>query len=358
MYTLFTSSSRIYFCRSLAYDSALRERLRARLGSMAGVKSVVGTRQAPAQVDIEVYGSVAAAAGRASSRSRYSQLAVALGFVACVALLLAGARQPAAGTHPQALAESWGSWLEGVLDTPLGLGDAAHKQKVSQVLKASVVPLTNLAAQKGKKLNIVKGSSLKTWVATGVENYARACGPARDQPCSAGQSTTAFGGVAEKAVDNGNQTSYSEGSCTHTDTQNNPWWKVNIARQISVTGVRIVGRDDGVANRLQGFNVYVGNHNYEPDANAVCAQNQDAPAAPDYAVDVTCSTPLKGQYVYVTVPGENKILTLCEVQVHGNELPPDQGGFDPWGVSNQGVFQPSKPNLHLKPATRDLRPDT
>ena len=72
------------------------------------------------------------------------------------------------------------------------------------------------------------------------------------------------------------QTSWSGDSCTHTDTQNNPWWKVNFGRQVKVTGLRVYGRSDCCADRLQGFEVWVGNHNYEPDANAACALDQAA----------------------------------------------------------------------------------
>ena len=29
----------------------------------------------------------------------------------------------------------------------------------------------------------------------------------------------------------------------------------------------------------------------------------------------TCSPPLLGRYVFVTIPGDNKILTMCELEV-------------------------------------------
>ncbi len=107
-------------------------------------------------------------------------------------------------------------------------------------------------------------------------------------------------------------------------------------------GVRVYGRSDCCEDRLAGFNVYVGNHNYEPDTNAACAVNQAAPEGPNFYVDVECTSPLTGTYLFIQVPGADKILTLCEVQVRGEELPPDQGGYDPWGISNQGNPRPDQ----------------
>lgn len=242
--------------------------------------------------------------------------------------------------RPQMLGQSWEGWLEGIAGD-LGISGSTHAGRESTT-KTAVVPSStmNLAMRVRKHIKLAQGSKL--WVASGIENFARACGPSRDQPCSTGQSSTAAGGVAKRAVDNGNQTSYDGESCTHTDQQTNPWWKVNFGRQIKVTGVRIYGRSDCCEDRLQGFEVWVGNHNYEPDANAACAVSQPAPTEPDYYVDVQCGSALKGTYLFVRVPGEDKILTLCEVQVRGEEVSPDEGGYDPWGISNQANPRPDQ----------------
>jgi hypothetical protein len=243
------------------------------------------------------------------------------------------------------LVEGWEGWLQ-EFAAPFGFGGAeaaaGTHARLGQ-LKASVVPTgtMNLAAQSSKPA-MVRGSGLATWVATGVENFARACGKDRDQPCSTDESTVGDG-AAKWAVENGNQTSYVGDSCTATRSQAGPWWKVNFGRQIRVTGVRIFGPTD--KNLLDVFNVYVGNHNGEPDKNAACAVNQPAPAGPNYDMTVSCTSPLKGTYLYIQVPStapEDKVLSLCEVQVRGEELPPDEGGYDPWGISNQGDPRPDQ----------------
>ena len=42
------------------------------------------------------------------------------------------------------------------------------------------------------------------------------------------QSSTAYGGVARRAVDGNAAQSYSSGSCTYTDTESDPWWRVDL----------------------------------------------------------------------------------------------------------------------------------
>ena len=97
------------------------------------------------------------------------------------------------------LSERWAGWLQRELEAPFD-GPVPTKMQASMVPTGAM----NLAAMK-KPLAVAQGSQLKAWVATGVENFARACGKDRDEPCPTGQSSTANGGVAKRAVENGNQ---------------------------------------------------------------------------------------------------------------------------------------------------------
>jgi hypothetical protein len=63
--------------------------------------------------------------------------------------------------------------------------------------------------------------------------------------------------------------------------------------------------------------VYVGNSD-EPTANAVCAANQPANSAANPLVEVTCTPPVAGSYLYIYLPRQG-ILTLCEVEVIGRD---------------------------------------
>lgn len=123
--------------------------------------------------------------------------------------------------------------------------------------------------------------------------------------------------------------------CTKTNSQKNPWWRVDFQRQVKVTGLRVYGRSVRIAD-LAGFQVRVGNEDY-PGPNAACAVNQAAPQGPNFYSDITCTKPVMGQYLYIDLMGDSKTLSLCEVQVWGEEVPTTQGGYDAWalGASNE-----------------------
>ena len=72
------------------------------------------------------------------------------------------------------------------------------------------------------------------------------------QPTS--ESST-FSGSASNAVD-GNRNSYIS-KCTHTNADNNPWWRVDLGRVEPVAEVNIVNRVR-FAVRLDGAEIRVG----------------------------------------------------------------------------------------------------
>ena len=46
--------------------------------------------------------------------------------------------------------------------------------------------------------------------------------------------------------------------CTHTNTDNKPWWRVDLGRVEPVAEVNIVNRYGGEASRLNGAEIRVG----------------------------------------------------------------------------------------------------
>ena len=65
--------------------------------------------------------------------------------------------------------------------------------------------------------------------------------------------------------------------------------------------------------RLAGFEVWVGNNATAPVSNALCGGSTTNPGA---SITVQCdSGATSGQFVFVTIPGDSKVLTLCEVEV-------------------------------------------
>jgi hypothetical protein len=70
------------------------------------------------------------------------------------------------------------------------------------------------------------------------------------------QSSTDFGGPAERAVDGNTDGAHDQGSVTHTATESNPWWEVELRASAEVREVRVWNRTDGeLEQRLDGARV-------------------------------------------------------------------------------------------------------
>ncbi len=73
------------------------------------------------------------------------------------------------------------------------------------------------------------------------------------------QSSTASNGAASRAIDGNTSGLYSDNSSTHTNEGSlNPWWEVDLGREVSVEKIVVWNRTDGaLGNRLNGFTVRV-----------------------------------------------------------------------------------------------------
>ena len=67
------------------------------------------------------------------------------------------------------------------------------------------------------------------------------------------QSSMASGGVPQRAIDGKKNSDYGKGGQTHTSEQNNPWWELNLGKEVKIDKIQIWNRADGLAYRLQGF---------------------------------------------------------------------------------------------------------
>ncbi|XP_038074120.1 pentraxin fusion protein-like [Patiria miniata] len=122
--------------------------------------------------------------------------------------------------------------------------------------------------------------------------------------------------AAGKAVDGSSSTIlYPDGHCSHTNEEQNPWWRVDLGAEQCVTKVTILNRGDCCSERLQNAIVRAGS-----DKNVVANQACGAPITADQAqplggtIAVECSLPLRARYVSVDIPG-TAVLQLCEVYV-------------------------------------------
>jgi len=130
------------------------------------------------------------------------------------------------------------------------------------------------------------------------------------------QSSTGYGGSSSRAVDGNGDTSWGGSSCTHTNSESNPWWRVDLGEEMEVDAVSVTNRGDCCGDRLSNFEVQVGDTDAW-DANTKCGGQQYS-VAQGQTLDVGCSS-AAGRYVFVGIPGGSKTLTLCEVAVSGRD---------------------------------------
>jgi hypothetical protein len=89
-----------------------------------------------------------------------------------------------------------------------------------------------------------------------VEVFSAGANVAAD--ASAKQSSVAFDGEARRAVDgNTDGEYYRSNSVTHTNTEADPWWEIDLGRDVPVDRVQIWNRADGLSDRLAGAIVRV-----------------------------------------------------------------------------------------------------
>ena len=125
----------------------------------------------------------------------------------------------------------------------------------------------------------------------------------------ASQSSTAYGGDANRALDGNTNSSYSQNSITHTNFENKAWWQVDLGRSEQVGFVRLFNRGDGeVAKRLSNFDVIL----YNDKGQEVSRQyiNQ----LTSNHLDVQFNGQL-GRFVRIQLRHEHQALSLAEVEV-------------------------------------------
>ncbi|XP_074811155.1 uncharacterized protein LOC141988904 [Natator depressus] len=117
------------------------------------------------------------------------------------------------------------------------------------------------------------------------------------------------------AIDGSPSSDYLRGKCSHTDLEINPWWTLDLQARVQVFRVKITNRGDCCEERINGAEIRIGSSpERSGTTNPRCAQIDSM--GPGETRSFDCEG-MQGQYVTVTIPGTEKYLTLCEVQVFG-----------------------------------------
>ncbi|XP_066264852.1 uncharacterized protein [Branchiostoma lanceolatum] len=162
------------------------------------------------------------------------------------------------------------------------------------------------------------------------------------------QSSLWDAGYSSNAVDGDRSTNWYGASCTHTAASlrdnvwdvgtTNPWWYVDLGSSHPIGKVVIVNRraqKNSVTARITPFELHVGNSK-DVGANPKCGRSHVFPAEED-EMAVRCGG-IHGRYVGIRLPGENRILTLCEVEVYAEPFPSDDEDDDVGsGVPDESV---------------------
>ncbi|KAJ8007596.1 hypothetical protein DPEC_G00095670, partial [Dallia pectoralis] len=127
---------------------------------------------------------------------------------------------------------------------------------------------------------------------------------------------------ASVAIDGDRTSDLLSGSCTHTEKDTNPWWRVDLREVYRVSTVSLTRRQDCCPERLDGAEIRIGN-SLENNGlnNPRCAVISRIPVGETN--NFQCKE-MEGRYVVVVIPGRAEWLTLCEVEVYGS--PAGTGG--------------------------------
>lgn len=103
------------------------------------------------------------------------------------------------------------------------------------------------------------------------------------------QSSTAFDGSADRAIDGNTDPAFSNGGQTHTvQTSKSPWWEVNLRDDFEVESVRVFNRTEGdLGKRLNNFTLQVLDKNRE----VLYEKKQIAAPAPNSTFEVATISP-------------------------------------------------------------------
>ncbi|KAL9950901.1 hypothetical protein ACROYT_G043472 [Oculina patagonica] len=130
------------------------------------------------------------------------------------------------------------------------------------------------------------------------------------------QSSTKWDGQSSRGVDGISLTNYAEGSCTHTQLEDEPWWRVDLGQVEPISEVYIVNRGDGSwGYRLSDFEIRVGTIVSSGGVtNPKCGGTYRIPEAK--GLSFFCRPALYGRYVTIRSFLLNEALSVCEVEVY------------------------------------------
>ena len=154
------------------------------------------------------------------------------------------------------------------------------------------------------------------------------------------QSSTAFAGPAELAIDKNTDGDFHKKSVTHTNEETDPWWEVDLGRAAPVEHVAIWNRTDGgLEARLAGLRLVVLDENRKPIWQRTLAD------APKPNVDVNLSEPTDVAWSEASADVEQDGFAVARA-IDGSDKP-DSG----WAIGTHA----GKPHVAMFRARQPIR---
>lgn len=139
------------------------------------------------------------------------------------------------------------------------------------------------------------------------------------------QSSTSHSGVASRACDGDRDGLYSSGSVTHTQSETNPWWEVDLGRVNVLQQIKIFNRTDCCTSRLSNFYVIVSD---DPILSTDLTTALNQPGVDSFYFDgdvdalAYAFSQQSGRYIRIQTTGSDP-LSLAEVEIYGSREVPD-----------------------------------
>uniref|UniRef100_A0A667Y222 Si:ch211-215k15.4 n=1 Tax=Myripristis murdjan TaxID=586833 RepID=A0A667Y222_9TELE len=105
-------------------------------------------------------------------------------------------------------------------------------------------------------------------------------------------------GIPINAIDGNRDTDYGQGSCSHTQDNFSPWWRLDLLKTYKVDSV---------------IEIRIGN---SLNNNPRCAVVSHIIGG---GTETFQCDGMEGRYVNLIIPGRKELLTLCEVEVYGHK---------------------------------------
>ncbi|XP_034084936.1 fucolectin-4-like, partial [Gymnodraco acuticeps] len=122
---------------------------------------------------------------------------------------------------------------------------------------------------------------------------------------------------AYNAID-GNRASYWEkASCTHTNHELNPWWRLDLGKTHNIFSAKITNYKNN-SSYINGAEIKIGDSlDNDGNNNPRCAVISSVPGG--FTETFQCNG-MDGRYVNIVIPGRTGYLSLGEVEVYGSRL--------------------------------------